>query len=134
MELLLNLAWLVLVLPAYWLWRCSNTSARGFRPFHSLLALTCMLVVLFPVVSATDDLRAMRAELEESPASKRSCHASIGKTAGGNSHAQPALTPSPNIFVASAWTWYHLITTSASPAIACVFSSPGRAPPTSPIA
>ncbi len=73
MELLLNLAWLLLALPAYWLWRGARSAPAG-RKFHSLqclLALACMLVVLFPVVSATDDLHAMRAEMEESPSGKR---------------------------------------------------------------
>jgi hypothetical protein len=73
MELLLNLAWLLLALPAYWLWSSSRSRAeRKFTSLQCLLALGCVLVVLFPVISATDDLRAMRAEMEESPASKRS--------------------------------------------------------------
>jgi hypothetical protein len=36
-----------------------------------LLLLGCSLVLLFPVVSATDDLHAMRPEMEEWNASKR---------------------------------------------------------------
>ena len=73
MELLLNLAWLLLALPAFWLWRGSRTAPAGRKvnSLQCLLALGCMLVVLFPVVSATDDLCAMRTEMEESPASKR---------------------------------------------------------------
>ncbi|HTW60055.1 MAG TPA: hypothetical protein VMD99_18165 [Terriglobales bacterium] len=71
MELLLNLVWLLLALPAYWLWRDSSRGERKFSSLQCLLALGCVLVVLFPVISATDDLRAMRAEMEESPASKR---------------------------------------------------------------
>jgi hypothetical protein len=71
MELLLNLAWLMLAVPAWWLW-CGRKPTRAASSLHCLLALGCMLVVLFPVVSATDDLRAMRAEMEESPEGKRS--------------------------------------------------------------
>jgi len=73
MELLLNLAWLFLALPAFWLWHGSRMSSlvRKFTALQCVLALGCMLVILFPVVSATDDLRAMRNEMEESPASKR---------------------------------------------------------------
>jgi len=73
MELLLNLAWLFLAVPAFWLWHGSRTSSqiRKFTALQCVLALGCMLVILFPVVSATDDLRAMRNEMEESPASKR---------------------------------------------------------------
>jgi hypothetical protein len=73
MELLLNLAWLFLAVPAFWLWHDSRTSSlvRKFTALQCVLALGCMLVILFPVVSATDDLCAMRNEMEESPASKR---------------------------------------------------------------
>ena len=67
MELLLNLAWVMLALPAYWLWR----RGRGFGSVQGLLALGCGLVLLFPVISATDDLHAMRAEMEDSAISKR---------------------------------------------------------------
>ena len=73
MELLLNLVWLTLALPAIWLWR-REASRRGSRPFdswRSLVVLSSLLMVLFPVVSATDDLHAMRPELEESSLSKR---------------------------------------------------------------
>jgi len=73
-ELLLNLAWVLLAVPAYRLWRNSTPAnrRRGFTSLQCLLALGCALVLLFPVISATDDLHAMRAEMEESPASKRS--------------------------------------------------------------
>ena len=47
-----------------------------------LLALGCALVLLFPVISATDDLHAMRAEMEESATSKRAV-----RQAGGEKHA-----------------------------------------------
>lgn len=73
MELLLNLVWVLLALPAYWLWR-RGIGARRARRVSSLqfvLALGCALVLLFPVISATDDLHAMRAEMEDSTVSKR---------------------------------------------------------------
>ena len=62
MELLLNLFWLLLAMPAYWLWRYSRTAPqrRKFNALQCFLALGCLLVILFPVVSASDDLRAMR--------------------------------------------------------------------------
>jgi len=74
MELLLNLAWLLLTLPAYWLWRGSRSACTEHKssPLQCLLALGCVLVILFPVISATDDVMAMRTEMEESPISKRS--------------------------------------------------------------
>lgn len=70
MELLLNLAWLLLALPAYWLWR-SARERRRVTPLQCLLALGCVLVLLFPVISASDDLHAMRPEIEDSSISKR---------------------------------------------------------------
>jgi hypothetical protein len=91
MELFLNLAWLLLALPAYWLWRSTRLSqAEGkLRSLQCLLALGCMLVVLFPVISATDDLRAMRTEMEETPASKRNLHqATTDKASPWNSRLQ----------------------------------------------
>jgi hypothetical protein len=73
MELLLNLLWVLLALPAYWLWRRDAESrlARNFSSLQVMLALGCVLVLLFPVISASDDLHAMRAEMEVSSISKR---------------------------------------------------------------
>jgi hypothetical protein len=73
MELFLNVAWVLLALPACWLWRIAR-SARRERQFSSLqclLALASALVLLFPIVSATDDLLAMRTEMEECAPGKR---------------------------------------------------------------
>jgi hypothetical protein len=85
MELLLNLAWVLLALPAYWLWRRDDEArlARRVTPLQCLLALGCVLVLLFPVISASDDLHAMRAEMEESATSKRTVRqASSDKNSG----------------------------------------------------
>jgi hypothetical protein len=73
MELLLNLAWMLLALPAYWLWRrdAGSRDVRRVSALQGLLVLGCVLVLLFPVISASDDLHAMRAEMEDSSISKR---------------------------------------------------------------
>jgi hypothetical protein len=73
MELLLNLLWVLLALPGYWLWRRGGGAhrERGLSSLQCLLALGCVLVLLFPVISASDDLHAMRAEMEDSSISKR---------------------------------------------------------------
>lgn len=68
MELLLNLAWLLLAMPAWWLWRRTDRRAGSLR---CLLILGCALVLLFPVVSATDDLHSLRPDMEESSPTKR---------------------------------------------------------------
>jgi hypothetical protein len=68
MELLLNLAWVALVLAAFsaLLRSRSATSQRPQLPYgKALFALTCVLVLLFPVVSASDDLHPAQAVLEE---------------------------------------------------------------------
>ncbi|HET6181869.1 MAG TPA: hypothetical protein VFE61_33430 [Candidatus Sulfotelmatobacter sp.] len=106
MELLLNLAWFLLALPAYWLWRGRN-SARKFSSLQCLLALGCLLVILFPVISATDDLRVMRTEMEESPASKRSFRqASSDKAPSWNTGFQnPAAVSSVNNSIVNDESW-----------------------------
>ena len=132
MELLLNLAWLLLALPAFWLWRGARTAPLGrkFSALQCLLALGCMLVILFPVVSATDDLRAMRSEMEESPASKRSIRqASQDKASVWKCHSQPALATTASSLPVSDQVCQPLPTLGlfapASPAI----RHSGRAPP-----
>lgn len=66
MELFLNLCWLSLSLPAYLLWRQRASSDRPAAPLIFLCALGCALILLFPVISATDDLHVVRPEMEES--------------------------------------------------------------------
>ncbi len=70
MELTLNLLWLLLAIPAIWVWRGAPSQRSGSegRSVRRLLILGCLLMVLFPVVSATDDLQAMRPEMEEAGA------------------------------------------------------------------
>jgi len=80
MELLLNIVWLALALPAVWMWQRIPARAQHQQWFaccRPFLLLGCALVLLFPVVSATDDLHAMRPEMEES-SSKRMLKQSAG--------------------------------------------------------
>ena len=107
MELLLNVAWLLLALPAYALWRSARAARRkyGLTSLQSLLALGCALVLLFPVISATDDLHAMRTEMEESPASKRSVRqGSNDRNSISPTRLQfpPAIVSALNLFVFTA--------------------------------
>jgi hypothetical protein len=97
MELLLNLSWLTLALPAIWMWRhesvCDKDCWRLDR-IRIFLLLGCALVLLFPVVSATDDLHAMRQVMEESSPAKRVVKQAVGvKVLAGlsNSGVLPAL-------------------------------------------
>ena len=84
MELLLNLLWLTLALPAIWMWcqqSVGDNDLRRFDRIRPFVLFGCVLMLLFPVVSATDDLHAMRQEMEESSPSKRL----IQQTAGDKS-------------------------------------------------
>jgi hypothetical protein len=81
MELLLNLAWLMLAVPALLVWRRQSASTRSSEKqcgTRSFIVLGCILALLFPVVSATDDLHPIRAESEESSPSKRAVKQSPG--------------------------------------------------------
>ena len=85
MELLLNIVWLTLALPAIWIWRhesAQGTHSRGCSRLRSSLLLICVLTLLFPVISATDDLHPMRAEMEECSPFKR-----VVKQSSNNSSA-----------------------------------------------
>lgn len=79
MELLLNLVWVLLLLPGYAIWRQGRTRGRD-RSFgdaaRSLLVLGCLMVLLFPVISVTDDLQAARPEMEEGQSKGSVRHAS----------------------------------------------------------
>src|SRR5271154_2383640 len=136
MELLLNLTWLLLALPAYWLWRRSfHTRALGkLGSLQCLLALACLLVLLFPVISASDDLHAMRAEMEESSTSKRTV-----RQAGGEKHSAwanrmqgpPALVASAVWISAPEAGLLEVSITGLAPLASTCVSHAGRAPPSS---
>ena len=74
MELLLNLFWLTVALLTVGLWwrdaRAVGSQRRGQR-LSQFVVLSCGLVLLFPVVSVTDDLHPLRPEMEESNRSKK---------------------------------------------------------------
>jgi hypothetical protein len=88
MELILNLLWLLLAVPLVALcWHATQSALgpRKYRPLHFGMLAVCLLALLFPVVSASDDLNAMRAELEES----NSARSSLKSTAADSSNSHP---------------------------------------------
>ena len=134
MELLLNLAWLLLVLPAYGIWRQGALRKRQnrFNSRQGLLALGCLLVLLFPIISATDDLHAMRAEMEEPGATKRSVRqASQDKFSVKVSrlHNSPAIRENASAFAPSCDGCRESLIPSSSPLPAPSILRAGRAPP-----
>jgi hypothetical protein len=103
MELLLNLVWVLLALPAYWLWRNRVTHEPRETPssaLQCLLALGCVLILLFPVISATDDLHAMRCEVEEPGVNKRTVRQAGSEK---NSAAVNRLQTPPAMVAGGAW-------------------------------
>jgi hypothetical protein len=134
MELLLNLAWLLLALPAYWLWRrgVGTRPPRRVSSLQCLLALACALVLLFPVISASDDLHAMRAEMEDSSINKRTVRQAASDKNSSRIHrlqGPPVTVASAVRLVAPEVGRLEVSLTCASPlARPCVFYT-GRAPP-----
>jgi hypothetical protein len=136
MELLLNLTWVLLALPSYWLWRryAGMQQGRRFSSLQCLLALGCALVLLFPVISASDDLHAMGAEMEDSAINKRTVRqtGSDKNSAWVNRlQATPAAMASAVGLAAPETGLYESIQICAAPLTGpCVFHA-GRAPPLS---
>jgi hypothetical protein len=134
MELFLNLCWLSLLLPAYLLWLQRTSSSGPTRspvasPLVFICVLGCALVLLFPVISASDDLHAMRPEMEESERAFR--HASqCASTAHALTHFSQPVLPSSAAVIADFLQTGTIL--SFLPQIHGVFSTPasvGRAPP-----
>jgi MFS superfamily sulfate permease-like transporter len=80
MELLLNLIWLLLMVPAYQLWRSTRHHPEVYPSSFVVLVLACALAILFPVISASDDIQAMRPEMEDGRDGVRSPDPSRGSS------------------------------------------------------
>jgi hypothetical protein len=142
MELFLNLCWLSLLVPAALLWRqrkpssgaspkYSPTGPAG-RPFVLLCTLGCAFVLLFPVISATDDLHAMRPEMDESErAFRRASHCECSVHALAHP-AQPSLLVSVCLTNGREQIGKVLPVISQSPGLFSAAASASRAPPLQP--
>jgi hypothetical protein len=129
MELFLNLCWLALLLPAYLLWARSDSSKHSARA-SLIFACTvgCALVLLFPVISASDDLHAIGQAMEES---KPSLH-QAGHCAGAlHSVAHSSLAPPASADPKSAFGKAGSVLSFSPRALATFVAShrTGRAPP-----
>ena len=70
MELLLNIVWLLIGGVA--LWSFLGSASKDRRQFLvALLALTCAILVLYPAISASDDVNFQAVVSEDSNSSKR---------------------------------------------------------------
>lgn len=135
MESLLNIVWLMLVLSAVLIWRRVPKSVR-ISPYlqrtQFFVLLCCLLALLFPVVSATDDLHAAQSEVEESGVAKHTvkqsaCSKSPTWGNGGGLTAQllnaASLAPTNELRMLVSKYWQGL------PTEAPAYLVHGRAPP-----
>jgi hypothetical protein len=109
MELLLNLIWITLALAALCVFasrRSNSPQITGSRWIKALLALSCSIVLLFPIISASDDLHPVQAAVED--ASKRVQFALVS----GSSDRSTAPTAAILLFIAFAM--YLLFASAAS--------------------
>jgi hypothetical protein len=101
MELALNLAWFIIAVAGYALLfqRLASRGtglARGLSHCQCIVALTCVLAILFPVISLTDDLHEMQATVEELSSSSI-----VVKRCGANHSLTPIRTSHQILFVVS---------------------------------
>ncbi|MGA7686112.1 MAG: hypothetical protein WCC32_03135 [Terriglobales bacterium] len=127
-ELVLNLCWLALVLPAFVLWRrraSLDRSTRGSLLF--VCTLGCVLVLLFPVISASDDLHSSSQAMEESKRIFRSGDHCSRPTV--SSFSQPALPAAGALRLAFAQSATVSLSSRPSPRTFVNARWMGRAPP-----
>jgi hypothetical protein len=133
MELALNLVWVLLAALALGRW---SRGRHTVSSLSQLIALACMLALLFPVISATDDLHAMRPEIEDSASNKRLKQAIVGKAFGLQmTHSPAALLVAPFVVFRPGESSRLVIPvyTPAFSLCSCMVKS-SRAPPLSEIA
>ena len=101
MEVLLNTIWLLVAIGAFLLWRPERSrkarpSPRPRQTLSQFLALACALVLLFPVISLTDDLHAEQAAMEDSSRSVMKARNMVqGCLRAGGSSFMAAVTHAP---------------------------------------
>lgn len=136
-ELTLNLAWTLISATSYaFLFRRFGNRgawhASGASQVQRIIALTCVLAILFPVISLTDDLHEMQATAEEASPSGaviKKCVACISSTSALVVHSvlfilEPSATKAHWVVLGVVWDRpIH----RAAPGL--LLSEPGRAPP-----
>jgi hypothetical protein len=90
METILNLAWVAITVAAMWLWRFRWTVSRQ-NPRHStrveVVAIVCVLALLFPVISLTDDLHPEIVPADTVSSKRNHCLLVAQGAQGGNSRS-----------------------------------------------
>ena len=137
METILNLVWLGVTLAALWMWRfrwaaSRQDSHRNVR--QETIAIVCLLALLFPVISLTDDLHPDIVPADTVSSKRMHCllvaHAVHGGSAKSHSGTQSSfalLSKFPSeVYLVSAAV---LQSIQVSSSIAFSFSGSGRSPP-----
>lgn len=137
MEIALNIFWLLLAVASLVAWTRLAGTATGRRQRHQsqrrLLTLCYTLVLLFPVISMTDDLHGEEAALEEPPAAK-----ALLKAVNDGTHAShPGKFQSPlalatdpaSVAHCECFGWYVVDPSFLPPRTVSIEHPLGRAPP-----
>jgi hypothetical protein len=133
MELLLNLVWLALAMLSIALFVAKRRATAGkshASQATALLALGCVLALLFPVVSASDDLHPTQAVLED--ATKRIQHMVAPQYHTNLTSSSSLLTALLTVYLLAALVVLQVW--QLDPSVACVISLSrkpvsGRSPP-----
>jgi len=109
MEVLLNTIWLLVAISAFLFWQF-ETEKTAIRREHTqryrVLALAVVLVVLFPVISLTDDLHAEQAAMEESSRAVMKARGSLqGCLRAGGASFVAAVTHAPDLMAGLNLHW-----------------------------
>jgi hypothetical protein len=137
METILNLIWLAVTVAAIWLWRFRWSVSRQ-NPTHSSrmesLAMVCILALLFPVISLTDDLHPETVAVDASSGKRNACliaasapHVRSSSTRFGN-HATVGAISRPYVAVKLVTTEFIAPAQFHDP-VSLTGSSRGRSPP-----
>lgn len=131
MELLLNLIWLTLAIGALLAFlRVRRRYVGTVSDRKALLALACVVVLLFPIVSASDDLHPAQAVVEEASKRVQLAVAPLHLLPTSLSlFALPALPAICVMFALIVWRPSRLAILSANPLEGTIVASAGRAPP-----
>ena len=87
MELFLNAVWLLLSAATLCLWLSPRRAPRMERNARGLIVLACALLLLFPVISMTDDIHAQQITIEDASATTKKIQKSAHRHDPGLHHA-----------------------------------------------
>jgi hypothetical protein len=126
-ETVFDIACLLLLIPSFCLW---VRRARNVKYLQSLLTIACLVVLLFPVVSASDDLRAAAADFEDIAPTKKFSEASASPKCGYHHARNHVILSSPlSQHGISDWMWNLESVSSPVPFSLVLDVFRGRGPP-----